>query len=97
MSTPLRLAHRALARHPPRSLYSSSTSSLNLQALLVVRSRHTSLRRTFAMSRDVSSQSDITKMKTEPDGTFKRAAATFRDVIERGGTFEPEAGAQTFQ
>ena len=41
-------------------------------------------------TRDVSSQSDITKMKTEADGQFKRAASAFRDTIERGGRFEPE-------
>ncbi|KAF8888563.1 glutathione S-transferase [Infundibulicybe gibba] len=42
-------------------------------------------------TKDVTSQSDITKMKTEPDGAFKRAAASFRNTIEKGGKFEPEA------
>ncbi|KAF9010108.1 glutathione S-transferase [Cyathus striatus] len=28
-------------------------------------------------------------MKTEPDGSFKRADASFRNVIEKGGKFEP--------
>ncbi|KAF4564630.1 S-glutathionyl-(chloro)hydroquinone reductase [Pleurotus pulmonarius] len=41
-------------------------------------------------SRDVSSQTDISKMKTEADGSFKRADASFRNVIEKGGQFEPE-------
>ncbi|KAH6917925.1 glutathione S-transferase [Coprinopsis sp. MPI-PUGE-AT-0042] len=45
--------------------------------------------RTMA-TRDVSSQSDITKMKTEADGTFKRAASAFRNTIEQGGKFEPD-------
>ncbi|TFK32335.1 glutathione S-transferase [Crucibulum laeve] len=40
-------------------------------------------------NKDTTNQSDITKMKTEPDGSFKRADATFRDVIEAGGKFEP--------
>ncbi|KAF9051453.1 glutathione S-transferase [Panaeolus papilionaceus] len=35
-------------------------------------------------------QSDISKMKTEKDGSFKRADASFRNVIEKGGKFEPE-------
>ncbi|KAF9460029.1 glutathione S-transferase [Collybia nuda] len=43
----------------------------------------------MAPTRDVTLQSDITKMKTEPDGSFKRAAASFRDTIEKGGKFEP--------
>jgi putative glutathione S-transferase len=29
-------------------------------------------------------------MKTEPDGSFKRADASFRNTIEKGGKFEPE-------
>jgi glutathionyl-hydroquinone reductase len=43
-------------------------------------------------NRDVSGQSDINKMKTSDDGTFKRAAASFRNVIEKGGKFEPAKG-----
>jgi glutathionyl-hydroquinone reductase len=42
--------------------------------------------------RDVSHQSDISKMATEGDGSFKRKAATFRNYIEKGGKFEPEKG-----
>ncbi|GLB42169.1 putative glutathione S-transferase [Lyophyllum shimeji] len=41
-------------------------------------------------TRDVTAQSDITKMKTEPDGSFKRAPTSFRNSIEKGGRFEPE-------
>ncbi|KAI0034667.1 glutathione S-transferase [Vararia minispora EC-137] len=44
------------------------------------------------MSRDVTAQSDIAKMKVEADGSFKRLDASFRRWIERGGEFEPEAG-----
>ena len=31
-------------------------------------------------------------MKTEPDGSFKRADATFRNTIRKGSRFEPEHG-----
>lgn len=43
-------------------------------------------------TRDVTDQSNIQKMKTEEDGSFKRKASTFRDVIEKGGKFAPEKG-----
>ncbi|KIY70859.1 glutathione S-transferase [Cylindrobasidium torrendii FP15055 ss-10] len=43
-----------------------------------------------AKARDVSHQTDISKMKTSNDGSFQRAAAVFRDTIEKGGKFEPE-------
>jgi len=46
----------------------------------------------MATSRDTSLQSDITKMKTSADGSYHRAAASFRNVIEKGGRFEPETG-----
>lgn len=41
-------------------------------------------------TRDVSAQSDISKLKHDADGSFKRKASTFRDTIEKGGKFEPE-------
>jgi putative glutathione S-transferase len=41
-------------------------------------------------TKDHTVQSDIAKMVTEPDGSFKRQASTFRDVVEKGGKFEPE-------
>ncbi|EGO03856.1 hypothetical protein SERLA73DRAFT_130409 [Serpula lacrymans var. lacrymans S7.3] len=40
--------------------------------------------------RDTSHQSDIAKLKTEADGSFKRAASVFRHFIEKGGKFEAE-------
>ena len=43
-------------------------------------------------TRDVSHLSDISKAKPEPDGTFKRKAASFRNFIEKGGKFTPEKG-----
>jgi len=36
--------------------------------------------------------SDIGKMPTEKDGSFKRADAAFRNWIEKGGKFEPKKG-----
>ena len=44
------------------------------------------------MSRDVSNLSDISRMTTESDGTFKRAASSFRNFIKAGGEFPPERG-----
>jgi putative glutathione S-transferase len=47
---------------------------------------------TSTAEKDVSLQSDISKMKLEHDGSFKRAAAAFRNFIQKGGRFEPEKG-----
>ena len=48
--------------------------------------------RKIKMSRDVSGQSDISKMNVEPDGSFKRAPSSFRNFIQKGGQFPPEKG-----
>jgi len=37
-------------------------------------------------------QSDIGKMRTEVDGSFKRLAASFRSFIKNDGQFLPEKG-----
>jgi putative glutathione S-transferase len=50
----------------------------------------------MATSNNNTLQSDITKMKAEKDGSFKRADASFRNVIEKGGHFEPQPGAELF-
>ncbi|KAG6915321.1 hypothetical protein DXG01_012155 [Tephrocybe rancida] len=34
---------------------------------------------------------DVTKFKIEEDGSFKRPVTVFRNFIEKGGKFEPEA------
>lgn len=47
-------------------------------------------------ARDVSQLSDISKMKTEDDGSFKRHASQFRNFIEKAGKFEPEKGESWF-
>lgn len=44
------------------------------------------------MSRDVSSQSDISKIKIDNDGSFKRRPSSFREFITPGGKFAPEKG-----
>jgi len=41
-------------------------------------------------AKDTSLQSDISKMKTDTDGSFKRADASFRNTIAKGSQFEPE-------
>ncbi|KAF9476950.1 glutathione S-transferase [Pholiota conissans] len=45
----------------------------------------------MSTTKDASLQSDIGKMKREADGSFKRADASFRNTIEKGGKFEPES------
>ncbi|KAF8633152.1 hypothetical protein AX17_004653 [Amanita inopinata Kibby_2008] len=44
----------------------------------------------MSSTRDVTIQSDIAKLRLEPDGSFKRAPSSFRNTIEKGGRFEPE-------
>lgn len=44
------------------------------------------------MSRDTTAQSDVNKLPTEADGSFKRKPSTFLNSIEKGGKFEPEKG-----
>ncbi|KAH9852337.1 glutathione S-transferase [Lenzites betulinus] len=41
-------------------------------------------------TRDVTHLTDISKGLTQADGSFKRAASSFRRTIEKGGEFEPE-------
>ncbi|TCD60738.1 S-glutathionyl-(chloro)hydroquinone reductase [Steccherinum ochraceum] len=43
-------------------------------------------------AKDVSGQTDITKMKEQPDGTFKRRPSSFRNHIQKGDQYEPEKG-----
>ncbi|TFY76199.1 hypothetical protein EWM64_g7811, partial [Hericium alpestre] len=43
-----------------------------------------------APTRDVTGQTDISKMQLEPDGSFKRAPSAFRNQVEKGGKFPPE-------
>ena len=50
-------------------------------------------RRTMSTTRDVSTQSDISKAAMDKDGSFKRKDSQFRNVIEKGGRFPPEKGA----
>lgn len=44
------------------------------------------------MSKDYTVWSDISKSKSEPDGSFKRQDSTFRNFIEEGGKYAPEKG-----
>lgn len=43
-------------------------------------------------ARDVSNMSDISKSKMEKDGSYNRRPSSFRNWIEKGGKYEPEAG-----
>lgn len=81
---------RALSAHSPirarltvtfTQKYSSRTRTLPLR-----QTHHTM----SSTTRNVSNQSDISKMKTEADGSFKRQASSFRDSIQQGGKYEPE-------
>jgi len=46
----------------------------------------------MSTAKDLSQFSDISKMKVEPDGAFRRQVSSFRNVVEKGGQFEPEKG-----
>lgn len=41
----------------------------------------------------VPNQADVASLNIAADGSFKRVVSTFRDVIEKGGKFEPEEGS----
>ena len=79
-----------LSSSSPKVFLLKTPSKLKLESRATV--NPTASTSTMSSSRDVSVQSDITKMKPESDGTFKRKASTFRDTIEKGGKFEPEKG-----
>jgi len=55
-------------------------------------SRSRNIQTAMSTKKDATLQSDITKFKHEPDGSFKRAPSTFRSFIEKGGQFEAEKG-----
>ncbi|KAH9050926.1 glutathione S-transferase [Lactarius deliciosus] len=78
---PLILRHLSLSAYKtPQALQSrTSVGTLSL-----------SLQRLTTMSRDVSRFSDIAKSTTEADGSFKRAASSFRNFVQAGGQFPPE-------
>jgi putative glutathione S-transferase len=50
----------------------------------------------MATSRDTTEQSDPAKFKLEADGSFKRPDTVFRNLIENGGRFEPQASEEHF-
>jgi len=54
------------------------------------------IQRMSSSQRDVSNLADIAKSKTAEDGSFNRKPSTFRDVIEKGGKYEPEKGEFDF-
>jgi len=48
--------------------------------------------RTMTSTKNATDMSDIGKLKTEPDGSFKRLASSFRNSIKNDGQFIPEKG-----
>jgi hypothetical protein len=50
------------------------------------------LSRRIMTTRDTTALTDISKIKPEADGSFKRVASVFRSFIEKGGQFAPEKG-----
>jgi hypothetical protein len=70
---------------------SRGSLSYSLRQLSSTPSGSKSLSTTMAAG-DTTLQSDISKMKTEADGSFKRANASFRNMIAKGSQFEPENG-----
>jgi putative glutathione S-transferase len=46
----------------------------------------------MSSGRDVSGQSDISKMPASKDGQFRRKDSSFRDTISEGGKYAPEKG-----
>ena len=69
----------------------TSRGSYYLPNSKCLKPRSISLFTTMA-TKDTTLQSDISKMKTEPDGSFKRADSSFRNTIAKDSQFEPEIG-----
>ncbi|KAM5543471.1 hypothetical protein V8D89_002722 [Ganoderma adspersum] len=76
-------------RHHPSSSINTARLSRSPQHAYIPLRTSTLHLRTMA-TRDVTHLSDISKGKTEPDGSFKRKASSFRNFIEKGGEFAPE-------
>lgn len=72
----------------PRPLPPTLSSSLPLKKPESLRSP---FKRNMSSTKDVTHHSDITKMKNEKDGSWKRKDSVFRSFIARGSKFEPEA------
>jgi hypothetical protein len=81
---------KVTSRHGFETRHLSSLSSTRLLKSPPIRSKILSTR--TMTTRDTTLQSDIAKMKTEKDGSFKRADASFRNTIAKGSRFEPEHG-----
>ncbi|CCM00635.1 uncharacterized protein FIBRA_02672 [Fibroporia radiculosa] len=75
--------------HPPRLALFSVARILVPIAHLPDHRHHPFAVRAMS-TKDVSRQSDINKMTTDGDGSFKRRPSSFRNFIEPGGKFEPE-------
>ena len=51
----------------------------------------------MATPKENAERSDPSKYKLEADGSFIRPATVFRNFVEKGGRFEPQAGKKHFQ
>jgi len=51
--------------------------------------------RNMTSTKNTSDLSDIGKLRTEPDGSFKRLPSSFRNFIKNDGQFLPEKGQLT--
>lgn len=74
-------------RHSYKSNFSSSSNSSYTRRAL-----STSRTNSHSTSKMAGDKSNITSWASN-DGSFKRQTSSFRDVIEKGGKFEPEKGA----
>ena len=79
--------HASLGRIKPTAIYQKTFLTISKTYL-----RRTQNSNYYMSTKDTTLQSDIGKMKTEPDGSFKRRDASFRNSIEKGGKFEPATG-----
>ncbi len=70
----------------------TAVSSLRPACKILTSTRILPCRRVMSTTKDAALQSDITKMKRQPDGSFNRAPSSFRNTIEQGGKFAPEKG-----
>jgi glutathionyl-hydroquinone reductase len=75
-------------------LTSSATPAKNLSTTETLYNLR--IQRMSSNQRDVSHLADISKSKMADDGSFIRKPSTFRDVIEKGGKYEPEKGEFDF-
>jgi hypothetical protein len=73
-------------------LTSLASESLSNRSITAETPYNLRIQRMSSKQRDVSHLADISKSKMAEDGSYNRKPSTFRDVIEKGGKYEPEKG-----